>query len=154
MKPEGTFLQRGEAKGVSLGGTQVNFLATAAQSKRCSVFEFLVAPGFDTGAHYHTKIEEFFYVIDGQLTFRVGERVVECGQGTSIFVPIDAPHSFANHGTVSARMLVLVLPGGHENYFEELSALLSTGKPPEPAVIAALRLKYDTVQVSTLDTTK
>lgn len=154
MELEGTFLQRGDAKGVSLQGTQVNFLATAAQSKRCSVFEFIVVSGFDTGVHYHTQIEEFFYVIEGQLTFRVGERVVDCGQGASVFVPIGAPHSFANRGTSPARMLVLVLPSGHEHYFEELAALLATGTPPEPAAIAALRLKYDTVQVSTLTATK
>jgi quercetin dioxygenase-like cupin family protein len=52
------------------------------------VFEFSVAPGFDTGAHYHTKIEEIFYVLEGELTLRAGDRVVQGGAGTFVFVPI------------------------------------------------------------------
>ena len=60
MSIEGILLQPGEAQGVSLHGTQVESLVTAEHAKGCSVFEFSVAPGFDTGAHYHTKIEEIF----------------------------------------------------------------------------------------------
>ncbi len=48
------------------------------------------------------------------------------------------------------RLLVIAAPAGHERYFEELAALLATGGPPDPAAIAALRRKYDTVQLSTL----
>jgi hypothetical protein len=47
-------------------------------------------------------------------------------------------------------MLLVTAPPGHERYFEELSALLAQGGPPDPEAIAALRRKYDTVQVSTL----
>jgi hypothetical protein len=60
MSIEGILLQPGGAQGASLRGTQVDFLVTAEHAKGCSVFEFSVAPGFDTGAHYHTKIEEIF----------------------------------------------------------------------------------------------
>jgi quercetin dioxygenase-like cupin family protein len=114
------------------------------------VFEFSVAPGFDTGAHYHTKIEEIFYVLEGELTLRAGDRVVRGGPGTFVFVPIGAAHSFGNPGSSPARMLLVTAPPGHERYFEELSALLAQGGPPDPEAIAALRRKYDTVQVSTL----
>jgi quercetin dioxygenase-like cupin family protein len=150
MSIEGILLQPGEAQGVSLRGTQVDFLVTAEHAKGCSVFEFSVAPGFDTGAHYHTKIEEIFYVLDGELTLRAGDRVVQGGPGTFVFVPIGAAHAFGNPGTSPARMLLVTAPPGHERYFEELSALLAQGGPPDPEAIAALRRKYDTVQVSTL----
>ena len=150
MSIEGILLQPGEAQGVSLRGTQVDFLVTAEHAKGCSVFEFSVAPGFDTGAHYHTKIEEIFYVLKGELTLRAGDRVVQGGPGTFVFVPIGAAHSFGNPGSSPARMLLVTAPPGHERYFEELSALLAQGGPPDPEAIAALRRKYDTVQVSTL----
>ncbi|MGE5218917.1 MAG: hypothetical protein ACM3SP_18120, partial [Chloroflexota bacterium] len=65
-------------------------------------------------------------------------------------VPIGAAHSFGNPGPNPARMLLVTAPPGHERYFEELSALLAQGGPPDPEAIAALRRKYDTVQVSTL----
>ena len=51
MSIEGILLQPGEVQGVSLRGTQVDFLVTAEHAKGCSVFEFSVAPGFDTGGH-------------------------------------------------------------------------------------------------------
>jgi quercetin dioxygenase-like cupin family protein len=140
----------GEAPGVRLRGTQVDFLATAVQSKHCSMFEFHVAPGFDTGSHYHTRIEEIFYVLAGQLTMRVGERVVQGGPGTSVFIPIGVVHSFGNSGSDPVPMLLLAMPGGHEHYFDELVVLLARPGPPDPVAIAALRLKYDTVQVSGL----
>jgi quercetin dioxygenase-like cupin family protein len=150
MSIEGIFLQPGEAQGVSLRGTRVDFLVTAEHAKGCSVCEFSVAPGFDTGTHYHTEIEETFYVLEGELTLRAGDRVVRGGPGTFVFVPIGAAHSFGNAGSGPARMLMVASPPGHERYFDELSVLLAQGGPPDPGAIAALRQKYDTVQVSTL----
>jgi quercetin dioxygenase-like cupin family protein len=76
MSVEGIILHHGEAHGITLHQTRVDYLVTAEHSKRCSLFEFTVAPGFNTGAHYHTKIEEIFYVLDGELDLRCGERTV------------------------------------------------------------------------------
>ncbi|MGB6444104.1 MAG: hypothetical protein WBE48_01745 [Xanthobacteraceae bacterium] len=63
MSVEGIILHHGEAGGVTLHQTRVDYLLTAERSKQCSLFEFTIAPGFNTGAHYHTKIEELFYVL-------------------------------------------------------------------------------------------
>jgi len=63
MSVEGIILHHGEAHGVTLHQTRIDYLVTAEHSKQCSLFEFTVAPGFNTGAHYHTKIEEIFYGI-------------------------------------------------------------------------------------------
>ena len=61
-------LHHGEAGGVILHQTRIDYLLTAEHSKQCSLFEFSIAPGFNTGAHYHTKIEELFYVLEGGST--------------------------------------------------------------------------------------
>ena len=63
MSVEGLILHHGEAHGVTLHQTRVDYLVTAEHSKQCLLFEFTVAPGFNTGAHYHTKIEEIFYTL-------------------------------------------------------------------------------------------
>jgi hypothetical protein len=68
MSVEGLILHHGEAQGVTLHQTRIDYLVTAEQSKQCSLFEFTVAPGFNTGAHYHTKIEEFSTFLTGTLT--------------------------------------------------------------------------------------
>jgi Cupin domain len=67
MSTTGVVVQPGRAKRVELCGSWLNYLVTGRDSKGCSVFEFEVAPGFDTGVHYHTRIEEFFYVLEGEL---------------------------------------------------------------------------------------
>src|SRR5271169_4351095 len=82
MSVEGIILHHGEAGGVTLHQTRVDYLLTAEHSKQCSLFEFSIAPGFNTGAHYHTKIEELFYVLEGELDLRCGERVVRGEPGT------------------------------------------------------------------------
>ena len=150
MPVEGIILQHGGATGVDLRGTRIDYLVTANQSMHCSLFEFSVAPGFDTGAHYHTKIEETFYVLEGELNLRCGERVVRAGPGASAFVPSGVAHSFGNPGTAPARILVIASPPGHEKYFDELAEIVSKGGPPDPEAIAKLRAKYDTIQVSAL----
>jgi mannose-6-phosphate isomerase-like protein (cupin superfamily) len=150
MSMEGIVLEPGQAPGVELRGTRIDYLVGANRSEHCSVFEFTVAPGFDTGAHYHTKIEEVFYVLEGELNLRCGDRVVRAGVGACAFVPPGLTHAFGNAGTAPARILVIASPPGHEKYFDELAVLVSKGGPPEPETLAALRAKYDTIQVSGL----
>ena len=67
MSIEGLILNHGEAHGVTLHQSRIDYLVTAKHSKQCSLFEFTVAPGFSTCAHYHTKIEEIFYILEGGL---------------------------------------------------------------------------------------
>jgi len=150
MSVEGIVPQKERTAGVDLRGTRIDYLVTAEHSRHCSLFEFLVAPGFDTGAHYHTKIEETFYVLEGELNFRCGERVVCAGPGASAFVPPGVAHSFGNMGSAPARILLIASPPGHEKYFNELAEIVSKGGPPDPEAIGKLRAKYDTIQVSAL----
>ena len=53
MSVEGLILHHGEAHGITLHQTRVDYLVTAQHSKQCSLFEFTVAPGFNTGAFPH-----------------------------------------------------------------------------------------------------
>jgi quercetin dioxygenase-like cupin family protein len=151
MSVEGIVLHHGEATGgVTLHNTRIDYLLTAEQSKQCSLFELTIAPGFNTGAHYHTKIEEIFYVLEGEVDLRCGERTLRGGPGTFVFVPPGAAHAFGNSGSASARMLLITAPPGHEKYFDELRDLIAKGGKPDPDALAKLRAKYDTVQLATL----
>jgi mannose-6-phosphate isomerase-like protein (cupin superfamily) len=147
----GLVFQAGQAKKrVELRGSYVDYLITSSDSKGCSLFKFDVAPGFDTGAHYHTKIEEFFYVVEGELDLRSGDRTVHASAGTFVFVPPGVPHSIANPGSRRSSLLLGCSPPGHENYFDELADLLANPGPPDTKTVAALREKYDTIQLSSL----
>ena len=142
----------GAGDSLSLRGTKVRVLTTAATSVGASTFEFLAAPGFDTGSHYHTRVEEQFYVLEGEIEVRADDRLVEATPGTFIALPTGVPHGFANRtGTVS-RLLIVTTPPGHEQYFDGLAEILSREGAPDPEEIGALRARFDTVQVSALTT--
>jgi quercetin dioxygenase-like cupin family protein len=150
MSVEGLVVEAGRARRIELRESRLDFLVTGKHSKGVSLFEFDAAPGFQTGAHYHTKMEEFFYVLDGEVDLRSGDEVKRAGPGTFVFVPPGVTHSIGNSGDKRARVLMGCSPPGHENYFEELSAMLGKSVPPDPDAIAALRKKYDTIQISEL----
>jgi mannose-6-phosphate isomerase-like protein (cupin superfamily) len=135
-----------------------------------SSFEAEVAPGFDVGAHRHEHAEEVFYVLDGELDLLAfhpnaeptgdwrrwrsssGQAVLRGGPGSFMYVPAGCPHAFFNPHPEPARMLFLVSPSGHECYLRELNDLLSRPGPPDPAGIAALRLRHDIHQLTPLTT--
>ena len=105
MSIAGIVLGHGDAHGVTILGSRVDFLVTGESSEQCSIFELSVAPGFDTGAHYHTQMEEFFYVLEGEVNLRSGDRIVRGGPGAFVFVPKGAAHSYGNPGEIPARAL-------------------------------------------------
>lgn len=117
-----------------LGGSITVRLRAEETDGRLSLIEQVVPGGFPGPAmHVHPDFDETFYVVEGKLGFRVGERAYEAGPGTVAFVPRGTPHTFANPTQEPARSLVLLSPGGFERYFDELIPLIqrSGGMPPE-----------------------
>ena len=136
-----------------------------------STFEVVVPPGFDVGAHVHAVAEELFYVLEGELDLLAfepttrsagdwhewvsssGDRYFRGGAGSLMFVPTGCPHAFANTSAKPARMLFQAAPSGHEDYLEELAALLQAANGrPDPVAVADLRRRYDIEQLTMLRT--
>jgi hypothetical protein len=67
-----------------------------------------------------------------------------------LFIPPGVPHNIGNASDRPARVLMTVSPPGHEHYFDELAAVVGCGSPPDAKVIAELRSRYDTDQLSAL----
>ena len=83
--------------------------------------------------HIHPGHGEGFYVLEGEVTFRVGDQVTIAGPGSFAFAPSDLAHTFANRGDKDARLLVLCSPAGFERYFDRLAADFARGVWPSPA---------------------
>jgi quercetin dioxygenase-like cupin family protein len=137
---------------LTLRGTKVRVLCTEADSVGASTFEFRAMPGFDTGSHFHSKIEEQFYVIDGEMELRAGDQVILGRPGAFVTVPAGIAHAFANRSDSPSRMLLVCTPPGHERYFAELAQILAHPGAPDADDMAALRARFDTTQVSPLST--
>ena len=105
----------------------------------------IVEHPFPVGAlvvpHLHTREDEFSIVTEGEIGFRSGDREVVLGAGGYITKPRNELHAMWNAGDVPARMIEVISPAGFENFFKEVSELLSTG-PPDMAEIAGLAASY------------
>ncbi len=66
-------------------------------------------PGY---LHVHFTDDEAWHILDGVLTFRLGNQMVEAPAGTTIFVPAGVPHDYfeANGPT---RYLIILTPRLH-----------------------------------------
>ena len=140
-----------EGKFVRLAGQPMAFLVTGNDTRHTSMFRWTISPGFATGLHVHRVQEETFYVLEGECRWQIGDRVVFAVPGTYVFIPPGTPHNIGNASDKPARMIMTVSPPGHERYFDELAALTAHGRP-DAAVIAELRSRYDTDQISALQT--
>ncbi|MFE7779001.1 cupin domain-containing protein [Streptomyces sp. NPDC057445] len=167
--PDGLLVPRGHGRTLRTAAQKVTFKVTGEHSRVASSFEVVVPPGFDVGAHVHTRSEELFYVLEGELDVlafeprvrtredwrhwesRSGRRTVRAGTGTVIVVPPGCPHAFANRTDEPAKVFFQASPPpDHEQYFEELLDILDAGGPPDHAAIAALRARYDIEQLTPL----
>ncbi|MEW2415543.1 cupin domain-containing protein [Streptomyces sp. NPDC046866] len=166
---DGLVVPPGGGRTVKTAAQEVTFKVTGAHSRVASTFEVVVPPGFDVGAHTHTRGEELFYVIEGELEVLAfepavrtrddwrgwesasGLRPVRATPGTLILVPPGCPHAFANPTGRPARMLFQSAPPpDHERYFEELLELMDAHGGPDPAAVEELRARYDIQQLTPL----
>ena len=129
-----TLRRPGQGKTVGIVGDIYRFLATGDETDgRFASFEATVLPGGGPPPHLHHREDESFYVIEGQITFHVGEETVQAGPGTSINIPTGNPHSFKNETDLPAKMLISFSPAGLEEYFFEVGQPFTGESPPEPS---------------------
>jgi mannose-6-phosphate isomerase-like protein (cupin superfamily) len=136
------FLEPGEGTGVWFLRNRLSVKATASSTGGAfGLFESWMPPGFSPPLHVHRREDEAFYVLEGEVTMRCGERTFLATAGAFVFLPRDVPHTFVVEGDRPARMLTLLTPGGGEGFFVDGGrAPEHDGLPPAaPPDIDALR---------------
>jgi quercetin dioxygenase-like cupin family protein len=81
--------------------------------------EALVPPGGGPPPHIHTREDETFYLLEGQIEFLLDDESVVAGPGDFVNVPRGTVHRFQNTGTDTARLVLTFTPAGIEHWFEE-----------------------------------
>lgn len=75
-----------------------------------------------TSLHYHYDQDEWWYIIEGEFLFKVGDETFTAKAGDSVFGPRKVPHAFAKTNEGIARMLIGFQPAGKmEAYFKKIS---------------------------------
>lgn len=124
-------------------GSVMAFKAVAAQTgDDFSLMERTLPPGGRRPpAHRHVNCSEAFFVLDGEVSFRLGDADLTGGPGDFLLVPRGVAHTFGNTSDVQARLLVLHAPA-MDAYFEELHNLWSGPDAPDRATERALMARY------------
>src|SRR5271155_5867138 len=126
MKP--TLRQPGDGRTIAVVGDVYRFLATGEDTNgRYAIWEAIVPPGGGPPPHVHSREEEGFYVLEGEITFLVGETRIVAKAGTFANMPVGTPHSFKNESSKPAKMLISVAPAGLEQLFFEVGVPLAEG---------------------------
>lgn len=138
----------GEGRSVwSLGGRFTVKADAAATDGRFALIESIATRATEPPIHIHHREDEAWYVIDGQMTFHVGDEELVATAGSFAFAPMGIPHAFTVD-VEPTRVLVLAAPAGFEHFALELG-IEATGDDaphdlsmPSPEVIGAVSERY------------
>jgi quercetin dioxygenase-like cupin family protein len=113
--------------------TQIH-LRSAQSNGAVSVVELAASPEFAGPPLHHHDFDEAFYVLEGELTFQLGDELRTAGPGELVFAPRGSHHTLANLSGAPARYLVVCTPGGFENRFARTAAERAGLEPPDWAL--------------------
>jgi mannose-6-phosphate isomerase-like protein (cupin superfamily) len=144
------FTRPGEGRTIGVVGDVYRFLATGEETDgKYAICEALVPPGGGPPPHIHSREEESFYILEGELAIYVGEQRLIAHPGTFANVPVGALHRFCNETDKPVRMLITVTPAGLEKMFFEIAQPVAPGATSAPrpteellARLPAIAAKY------------
>jgi len=85
-----------------------------------ALVEAIVPPGSGPPPHIHSREDEAFYVLEGELQFHADGVSFTTTSGAWVTLARGSLHSFKNTGPKTARMLIVVTPAGLEDFFLEI----------------------------------
>ncbi|KAA5545600.1 cupin domain-containing protein [Roseiconus nitratireducens] len=132
-----------QGRRIGIVGDVYRFLAIGEETDgKYATFEAIVPPGSGPPPHRHSREEESFLVLEGEMTFQLGEDRFVASEGTFVNMPPGSLHAFKNESKKVSRLLISVAPAGLENMFFEVGQPLAddaqVAPPPGPADIEKL----------------
>ena len=129
---------------IRVGQIEIRFLLDGDDTAgNLVMFELIVPPGARVPTpHYHERVDEAAYGLEGILDFTVDGRGSEIGPGDRCFIRRGSIHHFVNKGLEPTRTLIVLSPALiGPAYFREIAALLAGG-PPDPAQVAEIMHRH------------
>lgn len=128
-------LRRGDGESVwSLGGRFTVKVAESQSEGRFALVETVAYQTTEPPLHIHRNEDEAWYVLEGRMTFYVGDETLEAVGGSFVFAPRRIPHTFTVD-VEPTRVLVFASPAGFERFALELGHPVVDDAPPvEPGI--------------------
>ena len=132
----------------AFGGLATIKADAASTDGRVFVTEQYAPRGAGSPLHIHHREDEWFYVLDGELTFWVGGEVVTASAGAFVYGPRDVAHTFVV-SSETARFLLVTEPGGFVDFMraagvpaERMEIPPAPTEPPDLLALIELAADY------------
>ncbi|HEX4752625.1 MAG TPA: quercetin 2,3-dioxygenase [Solirubrobacterales bacterium] len=113
-----------------------------------AVIEHLAPRGAGSPLHVHSREDEWFYVLEGELTLWVDGETIQAPAGSFVFGPKGIPHTFIVSSD-EARFLLVSEPAGFEQFMravgepaERLEIPPPATEPPDVAALTAAAAEF------------
>ena len=111
---------------------------------RVTVVEDRLKPGFHLARHYHKKMTEIFYLLEGQVSFNFKDETVVASRGMTVNIPPSVIHEVMSE--TGARLITVFSPGGFDKYLAEVARMTEV-QFADAALMRKLAERYDTWMV-------
>ena len=132
-------------------GVEILFKSPAESRDGWTALEYTMPPRqFGAPLHYHRELTESFYVLNGNLWMRVGDREITAEPGSYVLIPPGTIHSFANRTCQPVKFLAHASDARHKAFLEHLLRIAKSEPswpPADPSAIVKLGRRYDTMYV-------
>jgi len=131
-KRVGIFLPPGDGRAFPMGRIRAVFKADGDETQRAySVSEWWLEPHTKgPGAHSHAE-DDIFYVIEGTMSFLIGDRWIDAPQGSFVLAPGDVTHDFENRSSSRAGALNFSIPGDFEKHMPAIAKWFAENPPKD-----------------------
>lgn len=132
---EARFGKHYKMKGVTLNVLDIKISGSDTENALAVFEQTGLTPNGGPPLHIHPFQDEWFYVIEGEYLFQVGDKKYQMKSGDTIFLPRDVQHAFIQL-TEKGKMIVSYLPAGKmEAFFQVTDQWTSTPSKEEIAKV-------------------
>lgn len=126
----GVVLKPGEGRAYPMGRIAAVFKADGAETAGgYSISEWWLEPQTKgPGAHSHPE-DDVFYVIEGTMSFLMGNKWLDAAKGSFVLVPGGLTHDFENRSAARAGVLNFSIPGGFEPNMPDIARWFAEHPP-------------------------
>ena len=134
----------GEGLHAPLGAlASVHKTPAALTEGRIAVVEHTLPPRqLAAPLHRHSREDELSIVLDGRLGALLGDHEVVAEQGSYVYKPRGQWHTVWNAGDTPLRFIELLIPGGVDRYFQQISSMFHAADGPDVVVIQRMAREY------------
>jgi mannose-6-phosphate isomerase-like protein (cupin superfamily) len=111
MTPKLVFRESEMTRMKDICGEAIDLINSETTSARgLSIATIYVEPGKRSTRHFHKRMEEIYYFIEGTGRVSIGDDVYDVGPGSACYIPINMLHQIENIGSSTLKLVSVDSP--------------------------------------------